>query len=135
MNDPPDNDLNVVRGESTRHTRDGEQRHARNEDPLVAVLVAKSTGRNQRDAERQRIARDNPTQRRLTRVQALPNARQRHIDDRGIQKCNEHAGEQNNESKPRFAGNSFVSHGCFLFKEWAVPVSVTKVLPPKFPNV
>ena len=92
--------LRGVAGDAAGHAGHGEQGQPSDEEPLVAEPVADPARRHQREAERQRVAGDDPLQRVRGRVGALLDARQGHVHDRGVQHGHEGAGQHDRENPP-----------------------------------
>ena len=85
--------------------RQGEEGDAGEEDPLVADPVADPARRDEGEAEGERVARDDPRERGLGRVQARADGGQRHVHDRGVQQGDEHPRQQDHQGLPRAAGD------------------------------
>jgi hypothetical protein len=98
--------------DAQQHQRDGgrrqparraghhEQGHADHEHRASAVRVAEAARRNEQQAERERIARDDPLELVRLCVQAPLDARQRDVDDRDIKQRHEAGREADAERHP-----------------------------------
>jgi hypothetical protein len=96
------------------HAGQREQAEPREEQPFVAVPVAEPARWHERQAEGQRVSRDHPFQGTGARVRALLDARQRHVDDRGVQDGHEGAGQHDREDLPAAFSRVSVGHRCPL---------------------
>jgi hypothetical protein len=100
LDDPRQYELQRRLREGAGRARDHEQRHADHEHRPQAVRVAEPPRRHQQQPQRERVARDDPLQRVLLRVQAPLDARQGDVHDRDVEQGHEPRGENDGERHP-----------------------------------
>ena len=100
LDDPRQHELQRRLRQRAGRARDHEQRHANHEHRPPPVRVTEAPRRDEQQPQRERVARDDPLQRVLLRVQALLNARQGDVDDRDVEQGHEPGGEADTERHP-----------------------------------
>ena len=87
-------------GETRECGREREARHADQKQLLVAKDVAEPPAGDQEQREGERIAGDDPLDRRVARAEAVADRGDRHVDDRRIEHVHEE-GEEDDERRDR----------------------------------
>ena len=100
LDDPRQHELKRRLRQRAGRARDDEQRHADHEHRPPAVRVAEAPRRHEQQPQRERVARDDPLQLVLLRVQPPLDARQGDIDDRDVEQGHEPGGEDDAERHP-----------------------------------
>ncbi len=131
LDDPRQHELERRLRQGAGRARDHEQRHADHEHRPPAVRVAEAPRRHEQQPQGERVARDDPLQRVLLRVQAPLDARQGDVDDRDVEQRHEPGGEDDAERHPAVrVGAVFVlgrrrrrsrgcgGHGLWLADTW-----------------
>ncbi len=100
LDHPRQDELERRSCQSAGCARDHEQRDTDHEHRPPAVRVAEAPRRHEQQPERERVARHDPLQRVLLRVQSLLDARQGDVDDRDVEQGHEPGGEADAERHP-----------------------------------
>ena len=91
-------------GQAAGERRQREPRHADEEDPLAAEVVAERATEQDQRRQRQRVGVDRPLQIAEPGVEVVPDARQRHVDDRAVDHHDpgaEHGGREHPPARRR----------------------------------
>ncbi len=100
LDDPRQHELERRLRQGAGRARDHEQRYADHEHRPPAVRVAETPRRHEQQPQRERVARDDPLQLVLLRVQAPLDTRQGDVDDRDVEQGHEPGGEDDGERHP-----------------------------------
>ena len=100
-----------VRRERAQHRPDDEDRDAGKEEPFAPVAVGVAPGDEQQCGDGDRVARDDPTERRLGHVEVVADRGERDVDRRDVDDDEEEDEGDDAERQPRVAIAEFALDG------------------------
>ena len=90
----------VDRRHGRRHRADGEHDEADLQGALAAEAVAEAAGRQQQAGEHERVGVDDPLDLAVRRVEVLDHRRDRHVEDRVVERDDQQRDAQHGEDPP-----------------------------------